>query len=85
MRSKWIFTVVGVTLLSALLVQVGPAQPGKGKGAPAKEVKTKQVKSIPPGDWPLYSRDSASDRFSPLTQINTANVAQLKHAKKGPA
>ena len=75
MRSKWIFAVAGVTLLSALLVQVGPAQQGKGKNAPAK-----QVKAIPPGDWPLYSRDLASDRFSPLTQINTSNVAQLKQA-----
>jgi len=74
MRSKWIFAVAGVTLLSALLVQVGPAQQGKGKAGP------KQVKAIPPGDWPLYSRDLASDRFSPLTQINTSNVAQLKQA-----
>src|ERR1041384_1025894 len=80
MRSKWMFTVAGVTWLSALLVQVGPAQQGKGKAAPAKEVKAKQVKSIPPGDWPLYSRDLASARFSPLTQINTTNVTQLKQA-----
>src|SRR6185295_18683972 len=75
MRSKWIFAVAGVALLSALLVQVGPAQQGKGKAASPR-----QVKAIPPGDWPLYSRDSASDRFSPLTQINTTNVAQLKQA-----
>jgi quinoprotein glucose dehydrogenase len=32
------------------------------------------------GDWPLYSRDLASTRFSPLTQINTQNVAQLRQA-----
>jgi len=78
MRSSWLFAVAGVALLSALLVQVGPAQQGKGQTGPAKQVK--QVKAIPPGDWPLYSRDSASDRFSPLTQINTTNVAQLKQA-----
>src|SRR5438552_2840958 len=75
MRKSWIFAVAGVASLSALLVQVGSAQQGKGKAVPAK-----QVKAIPPGDWPLYSRDSASDRFSPLTQINTTNVAQLKQA-----
>jgi glucose dehydrogenase len=75
MRYSWIFAVAGIASLSALLVQVGPAQQAKGKAAPAK-----QVKAIPPGDWPLYSRDSASDRFSPLTQINTTNVAQLKQA-----
>ena len=72
MRKSWIFAVAGVALLSALLVQVGPAQQGKNK-------QTKQT-AIPPGDWPLYSRDLASDRFSPLTQINTTNVAQLTQA-----
>ena len=79
-KRSWIFFPAGVALLSALLVQVGPAQQGKGKAAPATQVPAKQVKAIPPGDWPLYSRDSASDRFSPLTQINTTNVAQLKQA-----
>ena len=74
MRSKWIFAVGGVTLLSAILVQVGPAQQGKAKATKAKQT------VIPPGDWPLYSRDLASDRFSPLTQINTKNVAQLAQA-----
>lgn len=31
-------------------------------------------------DWPMYSHDSASTRFSPLDQINTGNVANLKRA-----
>ncbi len=26
-------------------------------------------------DWPMYNRDLASTRFSPLTQINTTNVS----------
>lgn len=81
MRLRWIFAVAGVGLLSALLVQVGftqqnPAQQGKGKATKAAAKQT----AIAPGDWPLYSRDLASDRFSPLTQINTSNVAQLKQA-----
>jgi quinoprotein glucose dehydrogenase len=29
------------------------------------------------GDWPMYSRDLSGSRFSPLTQITTANVATL--------
>src|SRR5258708_1897195 len=33
-----------------------------------------------PGDWPSFNRDLASTRFSPLTQINTRNVARLKPA-----
>jgi alcohol dehydrogenase (cytochrome c) len=30
------------------------------------------------GDWPSYNRTLAGDRFSPLTEINTANAAQLR-------
>lgn len=33
-----------------------------------------------PGDWPRYTRDPGGTRFSPLTQINTGNVAGLKLA-----
>src|SRR2546423_2444949 len=29
-------------------------------------------------DWPSYNRTLAGDRFSPLAEINTTNVAQLK-------
>ena len=76
MRSSKIFAVAGVIVLSALLAQVGPAQQGKAKASKAAAKQT----VIPPGDWPLYSRDLASDRFSPLTQINTTNVAQLTQA-----
>ncbi len=32
------------------------------------------------GDWPMYNRDLAGTRYSPLTQINTKNVARLKLA-----
>src|SRR2546423_7423028 len=31
-------------------------------------------------DWPTYNRDLAGTRYSPLTQINTTNVANLKQA-----
>src|SRR3954468_18359910 len=31
-------------------------------------------------DWPTYNRDPASTRYSPLTQINTKNVAKLATA-----
>jgi glucose dehydrogenase len=32
------------------------------------------------GDWPTYNRDLAGTRYSPLTQINTKNVATLAQA-----
>ncbi len=35
-------------------------------------------------DWPMYNRDLASTRFSPLTQINTDNVAKLTQAWSYP-
>ncbi len=31
-------------------------------------------------DWPMFNRDLAGTRFSPLTQINTSNVATLTRA-----
>jgi glucose dehydrogenase len=31
-------------------------------------------------DWPMFNRDLAGTRYSPLAQINTSNVAQLKLA-----
>src|SRR5690242_7206615 len=31
----------------------------------------------PAAEWPMYNRDLAGTRFSPLTQINTRNVAGL--------
>jgi glucose dehydrogenase len=77
MRSnfKWM-TLAGVALLSAFLVQVGPAQQPAAKGKAAPKAKA----TIPAADWPMYSRDLTSARFSPLKQITTANVAQLKPA-----
>ena len=40
--------------------------------AAAQTAKTK------PGDWPMYNRDLAGTRYSPLTQINTSNVTKLE-------
>ena len=34
----------------------------------------------PAGDWPMYNRDLAASRYSPLTQINTENVGRLVRA-----
>ncbi len=32
------------------------------------------------GDWPVYGHDAAGTRYSPLNQINTANVRRLQRA-----
>ncbi|HYK60853.1 MAG TPA: pyrroloquinoline quinone-dependent dehydrogenase, partial [Bryobacteraceae bacterium] len=31
----------------------------------------------PAADWPMFNRDLAGTRYSPLTQINTSNVSKL--------
>src|SRR5512138_978716 len=37
-----------------------------------------QRRSASTDDWPTYNRTHAGDRFSPLTDITTANVARLR-------
>jgi glucose dehydrogenase len=39
-----------------------------------------QSAKAPAGDWPMYNHDLAGTRYSPLTQINTGNVAKLTQA-----
>src|SRR5262245_32322357 len=57
-------SAVGALLL--LLAVVGTAQKSNSRSADA--------------DWPMFNRDLAGTRFSPLTQINTANVTKLTEA-----
>ena len=35
---------------------------------------------IPASDWPMFNRDPAGTRYSPLTQINATNVTKLTQA-----
>jgi quinoprotein glucose dehydrogenase len=37
-----------------------------------------QSTKTPPADWPMFNRDLAGTRYSPLAQITAANVATLK-------
>jgi quinoprotein glucose dehydrogenase len=86
MRKTLMMTLAGAIVIAAFLAQVGPAQQTKGK-APAKAVA--KTSSVPAGDWPMYSRDGSSTRFSPLKQITPLNVAKLKqvwsYRPTGPA
>ena len=40
-------------------------------------VKVPAARAQSGADWPMYNRDLASTRFSPLSQINTENVGKL--------
>lgn len=44
----------------------------------APPVANLQAPGVAPGDWPSYNRTLTSERFSPLTEINTKNVGKLK-------
>src|SRR5947208_10578396 len=68
MRLKWIAFVVaiGVVGVGAMALFAQTKQAAKGANREA--------------DWPMYNRDLASTRYSPLTQINATNVAKLTQA-----
>jgi hypothetical protein len=61
-RAAW---VSGLVVLSAC---VALALAGAQATAPAPS----------PGDWPSYNRTLAGERYSPLAEITTANVARLR-------
>ncbi len=82
MRRTLMMMMAGAALIAAFLVQAGPAQSTAPKqttkaAAKAPAAKSKSV-PIPAGDWPMYSRDLTSSRYSPLKQIATANVSKME-------
>ena len=58
------------TELNAAYKDAGAAAPSLPAGASSP--------SVTAGDWPSYNRTLASERHSPLDQINTRNVGKLK-------
>src|SRR5262245_55157267 len=77
MRIRYALIMVVLAMLP-LLAQ----PPGAQRGNPQRgNAATPATPARPPGaDWPMYNRDLAGTRFSPLTQINTTNVATLRKA-----
>ncbi len=86
MRSTLMTMLAGAALIAAFLVQAGLAQqaPPPVSPKPAAKVSAKvpaakgKSTAIPAGDWPMYSRDLTSSRYSPLKQITTVNVSKMK-------
>jgi quinoprotein glucose dehydrogenase len=77
MRKPFVVALAGAASAAFLFVSPGPAQQTKAK-AKANTAKVANVSGVPAGDWPMYSRDLTSTRFSPLKQITTANVGKLQ-------
>src|SRR3972149_8914234 len=65
-------TVAIVATAAASLAQVREFVP----------VTTATLENPGPNDWLMYSRTYDAQRFSPLTQINRQNVAQLREVFK---
>lgn len=65
MRIRYAVVLAATAMLAVLQGQVpAPQQAGSGNNA----------------DWPMYNRDLAGTRFSPLSQIDAANVSRLTKA-----
>ena len=84
---------IGVAALLASAAMIGAAAHAAGpaaKAAPAAKAKSVAARpktaapAIPDGDWRTIGRDLGLTRYSPLTQINRSNVAQLKTAWSYP-
>lgn len=63
------FRALGVVTMAGLLVTSLPAQ------RPRRSLWPQEV---PAGEWPMTGRDYALTRYSPLDQITTANVSELR-------
>jgi glucose dehydrogenase len=60
------------------LTACGPAaERSQGNASKAPEAASKGP-AVAPGDWPLINRDLTASRYSPLTEITAANVANLQ-------
>jgi len=55
-----------------------------GAALPAGAQTTRTQPGTAAADWPMYNRDLAGTRFSPLTQINRGNVARLQQVWSYP-
>src|SRR5262245_25915376 len=77
MRVRYALIVVTLAILP-ILAQAPQTQRGNPqRGAAA----TPTIPARPEGaDWPMYNRDYAGTRFSPLAQIDTTNVTKLTKA-----
>src|SRR5579871_3864790 len=64
MRISRVLFLIAAAAVAILPIMLGQTQKPAGRS--------------PDADWPMFNRDLAGTRFSPLTQINTSNVAKLK-------
>src|SRR5512140_2698654 len=79
-------SAIALVAVTALVGCQKPENPNKGLSAPVEHLAgwtgatANLAPNGPPGEWRSEGRDDANTRYSPLTQINAGNVAQLKIA-----
>ena len=74
-----LMTRVVLSLLCVLALLTGaPAQQGSTTNIPGALPSIHFVSPVPDGEWTLPAGDYANTRYSPLDQINTENVKNLK-------
>ncbi len=61
-----------------LAVETNPAYKAPAAATSSPALADAAWPSAAPGDWPSYNRTRRSQRFSPLDQINSKNVGNLK-------
>jgi alcohol dehydrogenase (cytochrome c) len=64
-------------LLTAVTLSLVLAATNAGVPASARPIQSATLGSDSGTNWPSYNRDLGNDRFSPLAQISTRNVARL--------
>jgi quinoprotein glucose dehydrogenase len=69
---------LALVVLIGAVAWIQPVGVNGSSSAPRLAGQTDQ--SVPADEWAFYGRTPKGDRFSPLDQINTGNVAQLKVA-----
>jgi alcohol dehydrogenase (cytochrome c) len=80
MNQKPIFAI-SIFLAAYLALTIGCAPPASNTNttqSTATPTPATAAPTVADGDWPSYNRTLASDRYSPLNQITTENVANLK-------
>jgi alcohol dehydrogenase (cytochrome c) len=66
------------TPAGTLTIETNPAYKAPVAALPSPSLADATWPNVAAGDWPSYNRTPTSQRYSPLNQINTKNVGNLK-------
>jgi PQQ-dependent dehydrogenase (methanol/ethanol family) len=77
--NRGLSSIIFILLGTLALLPIAAAQTGQGTTTVPGQLSTIHLVSpVPDGEWQLPAGDYANTRFSPLDQINTENVKNLK-------